>query len=139
MHPPPSTSRASLAITLAATLALAACATGGAGRPTVDPDRITQEELTEFGGTDVLSAIQSLRPRWLRGRYVAGRGTIPIAVYVDDLVQNEPADVVLRRIPLVGVREIRYVGPSEAEGRFGGFAGGAILVFRRESVGGGGA
>jgi hypothetical protein len=133
MNPSVSTRRTVRAVAMAATLAATGRATGSPGQPRPDPDRITFEELDEYGGPDVLSAIQSLRPQWLRTRYQNTFGALPIAVFVDDMAQTEPAGTVLRRIPLGVVREIRYVAPAEAAGRYGGLAGGAILIHRRES------
>lgn len=133
MIPSDAVRRGTIAIAVVAILAATGCATGSPGQPRSDPNRLTSEQLDAYNGPDVLSAIQSLRPQWLRTRYQGWSGALAIAVFVDDVAQTEPAGNVLRRIPLGVVREIRYVAPAEATGRYGGLAGGAILIFRRDS------
>lgn len=123
-----------LPLALVVILALGGCASGGsrAGGTLKDFDRITLEELEPLQGRDALSAIQSLRPRWLQVR--SSRTFISetvISVIVDDIPQGLGVGL-LRGLAVESIRELRYLSAADATTRFGpDMAGGAILVYRK--------
>lgn len=103
-----------------------ACAAGGqgAGQPRSSRDVITAEELQTIQVSDAYAAVQRLRSAWLRPR--SGGGS-PIAVFVDG-VRAGDLDM-LRQIPVITVRELRFIDPSDATTRWGtGYTNGAIMV-----------
>lgn len=132
--------RVSSVRSLIAGLVLVGCASGGAtpgaastGR---DPNVITRAELANENFSNVYDAIQHLRPEMLRPRLANSSSSISssagytVHVYIDNNRLGEIAD--LRNIPLVTVKEIRYLNPSEAMQRFGsGNPGGAIVLTSR--------
>ncbi|MGH7688088.1 MAG: hypothetical protein ACREN3_00610 [Gemmatimonadaceae bacterium] len=121
-------------------LLLAGCASSGAmsgaastGR---DPNIITQAELANENFSNVYDAIQHLRPEMLRPRLANSSSSISssedytVHVYMDNSRLGEIAD--LRNIPLVTVKEVRYLNPSQAMQRFGsGNPGGVIVLTSR--------
>ena len=81
--------------------------------------------------------VQRLRPQFLRARGANSFGnardarTVPYARVVVDGLPRGDLDV-LRQIPVMTVREIRYLGSADASIKFGtGYDGGAILVVTR--------
>ena len=87
----------------------------------------------EYLDTDCVSAfdaVKRLRPGWLWARGPAGlSGSTPDypQVVVDDIRIGDPDE--LHRIPLTGVREIRFLDSGQATVRYGfGFTGGAIVI-----------
>jgi len=117
-------------------LLLGGCASGGGGSgessfPESDPDSITLEELEPYSDWDALRLVEVLRPKWLRVRrtrtFVSETG---LSVIVDNIPQGGVGR--LRDIPVIEVRELRYLSAADATTRFGvGMAGGAILVYRK--------
>lgn len=117
----------------------AACASGGAhpsSAPPRNPDVITEQELADVPYSNAYDAIQRLRPQMLLPRGGAASSSITqqasytIRVYLDNVPVGGIAD--LKQIQLAGIKEIRYLGPSDATQRFGtGNAGGAILIRTR--------
>jgi TonB-dependent Receptor Plug Domain len=116
---------------------ITACATGAApassGSAPRNPDVITQQELTDAPYSNAYDAIQRLRPQMLMQRAGTGSSSITqqagyaIRVYLDNIPAGGVAD--LKQIALAGIRDIRYLGPTDATQRFGtGNAGGAILI-----------
>jgi hypothetical protein len=93
---------------------------------------ITQEELEGSMATNALEAIQRLRPNFLSTR---GPGTINavdegIIVYVNG-IRLGGTDT-LRDLPVVDLKEIRYMSAADATQRFGtGHSHGAILITRK--------
>jgi hypothetical protein len=116
-----------------AVVSLTACA---AATPATRPlrasgrDVITAAEIVASRVTDAYQAVSQLRPEFLRPRgavVVTPRVQTPLVVYLDDLPFG-PAES-LHYIPLERVRVIRYLGPSDADLRWGGsHTTGAILV-----------
>ncbi len=112
-------------------MACARPATGGAAA-TGSTDILRADELRRSGATDLLSAVQRLRPAFLRTR---GRTSMvrteegePV-VYLDDRPYGLLA--ALRDIQVATVMEVRYLSPAQAQLRWGGGEGhsaGAILV-----------
>ena len=129
-----------IALTLAATVA--ACG-GGGGAPAVGtaprPVRgslnlITSAEV-ESAGNDVVNAydlVQRLRPGMMRARNLTagntGEGNVfGVIAYVDDIRLGDVEQ--LRTVMRATVREIRYIGASDATTRWGtGHSNGVIQV-----------
>ena len=113
---------------------LPACASSGGGnRPAgSSADVITFEELQEDPSMELLALIESVRPRWLRGRGTSTlSGQTPPAVIIDGQVQPGRVDA-LRAIRVTDVQEVRYMNAGDATTRYGpGMISGAILVTRR--------
>lgn len=118
----------------------AGCASSGApgigGPPPRNPDLITEQELAGAPYSNAYDAIQHLRPQMLVQRVGSGSSSITlqssyaIKVYMDGVPVGGLAD--LRQIPLAGIKEVRYYGPTDATQRFGtGNAGGAIAIRTR--------
>jgi hypothetical protein len=118
---------------LLAVLVAAGCASSGGGSesPRGDREVLTFEELQEYEGRDLLVAIESLRPRWLRLRPMRTfSGEAQLWVIVDGVRRGGPG--VLRSIRVAQVEEARYLSGTEATTRMGtDMAGGAILVTLR--------
>ncbi len=114
-------------------LGTAACA-GPSSRvrsPRVDQNQLTQEELAVDPGVDLLTLIQSLRPRWLRVRERTLTGPTTVSVVIDG-GRSATGLSELRRIRANEVREVRYLSPADATTQFGtDMAGGAIVVSLR--------
>ena len=112
----------------ALSLGLSACASGG-GSGTSGPRRgganlITSDELETVSQFDLFTAINRLRPAWLRP---GSRGTLPAVVMngtpqaggVETLKSMRPADV----------SKLEFMSAADATTRFGtGFQAGAIVV-----------
>ncbi len=100
-------------------LVLMACAShsGGGRKPGHAKNRITAEEIEQFGVMhSARSIIESLRPVWLSSRgpstlYERSNTSHPVVyhngIYLGDIDQ-------LYNIPTTGIYEIRYHTPSEA-------------------------
>ena len=95
-------------------------------------DTLRADELRRSGATDLLSAVQRLRPAFLRTRgrtsMVRTEESEPV-VYLDDRPYGAVAN--LRDIQVSSVVEVRYLSPAQAQMRWGGGEGhsaGAILV-----------
>ena len=111
-----------------------ACArqTSTAAPATGSSDALRADELRRSGATDLLSAVQRLRPAFLRTRgrtsMVRTEEVEPV-VYLDDRPYGSLAS--LRDIQVSTVVEVRYLSPAQAQMRWGGGEGhsaGAILV-----------
>ncbi len=126
------------AVVIATIAMLAAC--GGASQsedgdspsPRRSGNRLSQAEMLESTATNVLQAIEQLRPMWLRTRGTDPTGSsqmMPV-VYIDGIRAGELE--MLRSIQIEEVDRLRYVNPRDATTRWGtGVAGGVIEVFRR--------
>ncbi len=106
----------------------AACASGGGeGRPRMDPNLITAEELADHPSLTCLEVVQRLRPRWLQRR---GSEQNPV-VYQDGNRVGSAEDV-LSRMNSTAVEYMRYVNARDATTRYGtGHGSGAIEVATR--------
>jgi len=113
---------------LATALGLSGCASGGGGgssAPRGSQTRIVQEELETVTQLDVYSAIQRLRPTWLRTR----SGGEPMA-HVDGNILGPARG--LEAIRAADVQEIRFLNSADATTRFGtNYMNGVILVTTR--------
>ncbi|HSR41427.1 MAG TPA: hypothetical protein VLL48_04640 [Longimicrobiales bacterium] len=115
-----------LIVPLLLSLALGACATGGAAGGGGNPDVLTAEDLEGVRASNVLEAIQQLWPRWLRSRDARE----PIRVIVNNTPRGDLDE--LRQISLPNVAEIRYRDGRDATTRYGiGYGAGAIEVTTR--------
>jgi hypothetical protein len=98
-------------------------------------DVITAAEIVAARVTDVYQAVSHLRPEFLRRRTMRPAAPLappPFLVYLDDLPFGSTPES-LKDIPLERVRMIRYLGPTDADLRFGAsHPGGAILVTTRK-------
>lgn len=119
---------------IALALALPACASSGGGgsAATSNANVITFEELQRDPSMELLALIESVRPRWLRGRGTSTlAGQTPPSVIIDGQVQPGRVDA-LRSIRVTDVEEVRYMNAGDATTRYGpGMISGAILVTRR--------
>ena len=118
-------------------LALGACATSGASTsaegteaqaqstPRSDRNTLTAADLQSSQATNLYDIIRAMRPQWLDVRPQAGGD--PIQVYMDD---NRMGGIeVLRTLTPTGIRVVRYLDPSQAQGRYGlNNRGGAISI-----------
>jgi hypothetical protein len=93
-------------------------------------DVITAAEIVASRVTDVYQAVVQLRPEFLRKRSaapIAPYRAPQVIVYLDDLEFGAAES--MRHIPLVRVRQIRYMSATEADLRWGGrHPAGAIHV-----------
>ena len=122
-----------------ATIALAACASGGG--PSVaqqNPNVISLAEIDASAASNAYEVIQHLRPNFLRTRgAVHGTPGAATAMEMVDLVVylNENrlgGSDQLRQISATDIREIRYFNSSEATTKWGtGHSAGAIQVVSR--------
>jgi hypothetical protein len=100
----------------------ASCASSGGGGGGGGGDVLTQEELLATNETEVYSALQRLRPTWLRVRgQTSFAGTTTVTVFVDGSPRGEASE--LRAMPITDVVEVRYLAPSDAAFQFGTLAG----------------
>ena len=82
-------------------------------------------------GLDLLTVIQSQRPRWLRTRDRTFASATTVAVMMDGMRAPGGAGA-LRSIRAAEVEEAYFLSPADATTRFGtDMAGGAIVVVRR--------
>jgi hypothetical protein len=118
---------------LVALIAVAGCASGGSGSRDAGGDRdlLTFEELQQYDGWDLLAAIESLRPQWLRVRPTRlPTGQAELQVVVDG--QRRGGVDFMRSIRVAQVRQVHYLSAADATTRMGtDMAGGAILVTMR--------
>jgi len=99
-------------LTIAGLVIASACSSSGGAastpgaRPAPSEDRnlLTQDELQRTAGSDLFDAIRILRPQWL-------------LVYLDGVRYGDATS--LRQISISVVQEVRFLSPSEAQGRYG--------------------
>ena len=119
------TSKRMLLFAMALAIGAAWCASGGGGssRPAgATSNRIVKAELEPLANLSALTAIERLRPSWLRSR----SGDAPV-LYVDGARRGSPEQ--LRSIMSSEVQQMEFMSASDASNRFGtGHTGGAILV-----------
>jgi len=116
-------------------VAAAACASTGQqpGASGGNENVITAEELQNAPQDNLLSYIQSHRPRWLQ-RPTSLTFGINRSYTVEIFLDNSPlgGPDVLQSIPLRSAAEVRWYSPSEAQARFGvGYINGVIQVISR--------
>ncbi len=116
-----------LALVLTGTGCAAASSTtrpvGSAGR-----EVITAAEIVAARVQDVYQAVAQLRPEFLRRRgipMVQTYRTPEVLVFLDDVEFGTVES--MRNIPLVRVRQIRYLSPTEAKLRWGGRNPGGVI------------
>ena len=106
------------------TLALA-CRSGKSG-PASRPEgsiprdqyHIVQAELDAVGRDNLYDAVRQLRPEWFSRRTRGNRsGEEAILVYLDDRQMGNVT--VMRRFSTRSVQNVRYLGPTEAQVRYG--------------------
>ena len=101
-------------------------ASGGASGTPVrrSSSRIDETELATVAETDVFTAINRLRPAWLRP---GSRGTLP-EILLDGTPQSGGPEV-LRNFRAADVSTLEYMSASDATTRYGtGYTAGAIIV-----------
>lgn len=111
-------------------LSLGACAsTPGSGSGGLG-DTITHEQLVESRHPDLLTALQDLRPTWIRGR---GSNSVNYSSEVVVFMNSAPYGTVsdLRSIPVDVVRDVQFMTASEAGARYGTLAGSSGLILVR--------
>lgn len=114
---------------LATAVGLSGCASGGGGGGSTvrrgSQNRIVQDELETVTQLDVYSAIQRLRPTWLRTR----SGGDPMA-HLDGNILGSARG--LQAIRVADVQEIQFLNAADATTRFGtNYTNGVILVTTR--------
>ena len=116
---------------LMAVMAMAGCASGGGGSGDSGGDRDRRAKRDAGDRRDLLAAVESLRPQWLRVRPTRlPSGEVQLQVVVDG--QRRGGIDFLRSIRVAQVRQVRYLSAADATTRLGtGMAGGAILVSLR--------
>jgi hypothetical protein len=114
-------------------LALAAAACSGASRDSARTDIrvLAAEEMEKAGYTDAFSAVQALRPQWLRIRgSTTFTGNEGVKVYLDSSLMGGPDQ--LRTVPVHSIAMLRYLDGLEATNRWGLDHGvGAIVIVTR--------
>lgn len=116
----------------------AGCASSGSlpssatGQPSRKADVIAEAELAAAPESDLYTAVERLRPAFLRtqGQSTMQGTSVAINVYVDGGLLGDVNT--LHQLVPSEIREVRYLNPSEATMRFGtGNLAGAILVTRK--------
>lgn len=99
-------------------LIVCACQTARPSRPqkfSRDQYGIVAAELASIQVENLYDAVHRLRPRWfVRSRTGSGQ---PISVYLDDQVIGSAAS--LRQFSVRDVERVSFLGPTEAQVRFG--------------------
>jgi hypothetical protein len=89
---------------------------------------LTAEDLEEFAQVSLYTAIERVRPRWLRQRSNPSiRGPAPVIVYVDNIRMGGVA--ALYNVPVEALQWVRFVSGNDATTRYGlGVVSGVIEV-----------
>jgi hypothetical protein len=124
--------RAALLLTILA-MAGAACGSGERGAPRPNQRMLLAEEMVAAGYNDAFSAIQSLRPHWMRARGATSfNSQEAVKVYLDGSLMGGLDQ--LKAISVRSIASIRFLDGLEASNRWGLNHGmGAIVVSTRES------
>lgn len=111
-------------------LSAGACATTGGSGGGGSSDTLTGEELIAARHTDLVEALQNLRPTWIRGR---GTNSVSYSSEVVVFLNGAPYGTVsdLRGIPVDAVLDVRYLSAAEAGARYGTLAGSSGLILVR--------
>lgn len=118
-------------VSLAAVVLSSGCAAGTqSGESGGSRNILTREQLMATQEGDLFSAVQQLRPQWLRARGAARiSGFVEVIVYVDDIRRGGVGN--LRSIRLEGVERVQFLSATEATTRWGtDVSGGVISVTR---------
>ena len=111
---------------------LVACASTGPGRGRGVGNVLTYDDLVASNQTNVYSAIQALRPAWLRAR---GQTSADVPTVVTVFEDGTPRGSVseLTSMLLTNIVDVTYFSASDAVFRFGTIAGngGAIEINTR--------
>lgn len=114
-------------------LVLSACASSGTGASGRSSSTVlTQEEMARAGHNDAFSAVQSMRPQWLRVRGASSMsgGGEAVQVYLDGSRLGGVDH--LRSLTVTSISTISHLDGLEATQRYGlGHGAGAILVSTR--------
>ncbi len=111
-------------------VALAACASSGAGGSSGvgDRNRISAEELADLTGFSAYDAVQRLRPQWLRAR--GGDASDLPATFVDGRHFGDVNQ--LSTFNTADILSIRFLSASDATTLYGtGYPGGVIEIQTR--------
>lgn len=106
-----------------------ACYANKAARPQADPGDqylIFAAELAATKQTNIYDAVRQVRPFWFTRQVGARSGEATIAAYLDG--QQIGSVSALRRIPTHIAQRVRYLTPTEAQGRFGSINGMAAAI-----------
>lgn len=98
----------------------AAATSGSRPESSVRREVITAAEIVASRVTDAYQAVLQLRPEFLRRRGATAMPSLtspPVIVYLDNIEFGTAES--LRQVPLGRVRLIRYLGPNEADLRWG--------------------
>ena len=111
-------------------LSVGACATTPGSGDGSSSDVLTGEELIASRHSDLLGALQNLRPTWVRGR---GTNSVNYSSEVVVFLNGTPYGTVsdLRSIPVDVVLDVQFMSASEAGARYGTLAGSSGLVLVR--------
>jgi hypothetical protein len=115
-----------------ATMTLAGCASGGGSSSGGSPNVITRAQLIETRQNNLYTAIQTLRPQWLRARGASSlSGSSEVVLFVNEAPYGTVSD--LSSISIEAVEDVRFMSASEAGARYGTVAGasGVLLVRTR--------
>lgn len=94
--------------------------------PRSSSTRLIRVDLMESGETNLLDAIDRLRPRWLQVRSrTSVQGAIPIVVYRDNA--RIGGIEVLRSMRIEGIQEVRFVNATDATTRWGMGVGSGVI------------
>lgn len=114
----------SVAIGISIAVLGVACRSGQSGppsRPETSIPReqylIVQAELDAVGRDNLYDAVRQLRPEWFSRRTRNQTGEEAILVYLDD--RQMGTVTVMRRFSTHSVQNVRYLGPTEAQVRYG--------------------
>jgi hypothetical protein len=112
-------------------LAAAACASAPGDSVRTDTRVLSAEEMERSGYTEAFSAVQALRPQWLRLRgSTTFTGTEGVKVYLDSSLMGGPEQ--LRTVSVHSIAMLRYLDGREATNRWGLDHGmGAIVIVTR--------
>ena len=119
-------------LALATTLLLAAACGPRSAAPRGDRNFISTEELRASTQPNLYTAVESLRPLWLRSRGPTSitQGQQTVRVYLDGTLMGGPEQ--LRQIPTQSVSSLRFVDGPQATQRWGLDHGmGAIVIATR--------
>lgn len=107
---------------------LMGCAAQNAATPRAQRNLVTAEELARTGEVSLYEALERVRPHFLRPWSAAAmQNPTVLTVFVGGMRMEGTSH--LRDIMARSVREVRFLEPREANGRFGGNnSGGALLV-----------